>query len=378
MAKGIRPQQPILTPSQRSVPSMETLRWFLVAHPKLGSGAGFTLAELLVAMVIGSILSLSLLFTAVQLMGTNQREAARSDTQRELQSALDYIARDLREAVYVYDGECLLNRGDASLKSLSNNPDDGKCPGLLGYLPPTLNQANNLPVLAFWRVDPLPTALENACRANAERLSTPLPRGAQAQPVDTAPCASRRMYTLVVYSLNREDGTGTNRIWKGRSRITRYQLPQYTFSAANFETTSGWVSPIAESGFLIWPRLSTQRGTDEPTSPQSTYTVTQVLVDFVDNRAPSAATCPTAPTTPIAGSPPATFRATPNQLAGKYASNLPTSIFYACVRGSGGGNLNQEVLLRIRGNAEGRAGTKTDVPLTMETRVLTRGILGKT
>jgi prepilin-type N-terminal cleavage/methylation domain-containing protein len=63
--------------------------------------SGFTLIELLVALIVGSIITTLVLGFTVQLMSNNQREASRSDTQREVQAAIDYINRDVREAVYV-------------------------------------------------------------------------------------------------------------------------------------------------------------------------------------------------------------------------------------------------------------------------------------
>ena len=133
-------------------------KWFkrgsqrLHLSSKSRQSAGFTLIELLVAMFIGSIITSILLFLVVQLLQTSQRESARSDTQREMQMALDYIGRDLREAVYVYDGNCLA----------SSPPSGSACKGLLSYLPATT--ASNLPVLAFWRVDPLPPGIDALCQ----------------------------------------------------------------------------------------------------------------------------------------------------------------------------------------------------------------------
>jgi prepilin-type N-terminal cleavage/methylation domain-containing protein len=416
MSKGMSPKRSVssdvlggLTKSQR----LGLLRLvFLSSSDQVAKGftsdrrfaLGFTLIELLVAIIVSSLITMALLFTAVQLMGTNQREAARSDTQREVQSALDYIARDLREAIYVYDGECLLPGAGRALIA-PNDPAQGNCPGLLANLPAQLNDANNLPVLAFWRVDPLPEPLIQFCQtpANAREL---VQRSNARRAIDEINCGAKRMYTLVVYSLNRSGGptdpatpaNSPNRIWRGRSRLTRYQLPKYTYSNAALRPpviTTGWVAPDGtESSFLSWPRAG-QNGVNRldlrllatQTPPRATYWDNKVLVDFIDDRvigagagaaAGAANLCPPGPTAPPGTVAPAQFFPTPAQ-NGNYSSPLPRNVVYACVRGAGGAALNQEVLLRIRANAAGRAGVTatSEIPLTMETRVLTRGVIGK-
>ncbi len=330
--------------------------------------AGFTLIELLVAMVIAGIITSVLLFLVVQLLQTSQRESGRSDTQREMQMALDYIGRDLREAVYVYDGKCLT----------SSAPADGTCSGLLttGYLPATISAgANNLPVLAFWRVDPLPPTIDQLCKTNAAAFSIKdqTQQDAALVPISGIPCVSRRMYTLVVYSLN-WDTTGNQ--WKGRARITRYQMPQYSYSAATATSiTPGWIFPGGpDVSFVTWPLDAKQA--DARISPPLTSdpSNTQVLVDFVDQKGLSSGTtdavCPAVPlTNPI----------TPGYvLTPASASNRG---FYVCVKGgASNGSLNQEVSVFLQGNAAGRPGlplNASNVPISMQTRVMTRGSLNK-
>lgn len=372
--------------------------WLRASLLKKKRDRGFTLLELLVAMFIGGIIVTLLLYTAVELLQTNQREAARSDTQRDMQQALDYIATDLREAVFVYDGTCLAGPGTIA----ANQP----CPGVVNFLPTDLNTGTSRVVLAFWRVDPLPQAYINACVANAAQLNaTPQPTA-----VRGIPCISRRMYTLVAYSIDQSNPTG---IWRGRARIRRYQLPQFSTTApiTNPPTIStGWVDPTRSGvGFLNWP------GGPDPTTgaiinlqslvggrpPNTTDVTNPVLVDYADNLnatgdaraipeptipATFAAPDPLCPRTPFdtnlaaASSPP--FVLTPR--VGGVARGL-----YACVRTGttanptqflgAQSNLNQEVAVFIRGNAAGRPGIPANGSLLipMETRVLTRGVLNK-
>ncbi|MBW4418851.1 MAG: prepilin-type N-terminal cleavage/methylation domain-containing protein [Myxacorys californica WJT36-NPBG1] len=331
-----------------------------LATSKQKRNMGFTLIELLVALFIGSVITGALLFMVVKLLETNQREAARSDTQREVQMAVDYISRDLREAVYVYDGNCLV----ANSATVNTSQD---CTGLLSYLPaPIAGGTSTLPVLAFWKVEDLPQNLKTACSNNATAFSssTALPAA-----VAGVPCISRRMYTLVVYTL---DWTASEN-WKGKARIKRYNLPQFTDSSVGAAgtqptVTKGWLYPAGEStGFNYWPldkNYKDTSGYQRIDGDTATNANNQVLLDYIDrNQLTSDATCPD------------DYIMTP-----KLTVFSERRGFYVCVKGrESNGTLNQEVVVRLQGNASGRPGvsSNSNVPLPLETRVLTRGVLNK-
>jgi prepilin-type N-terminal cleavage/methylation domain-containing protein len=172
-----------------------SLHWLIGAHCKIqttSGRSGFTLLELLVALIVGAIITTLVLGFTVSLMKNNQREASRSDTQREVQAAIDYINRDVREAVYVYDGECLRTAGVKS-SAVAPTPAtaENTCPGVLRAIPTQINSAENLPVLAFWRLDPLPDQVLTACSNNANDIVT---KG-KASAFATLPCTARKMYT---------------------------------------------------------------------------------------------------------------------------------------------------------------------------------------
>jgi prepilin-type N-terminal cleavage/methylation domain-containing protein len=359
---------------QASITPSSSFYWLIGAHCKMrntGSPAGFTLIELLVALIIGSIITILMLGFTVQLMTNNQREGSRSDTQREMQAAIDYINRDVREAVYVYDGECLRPNGEKPSGA-------AKCPGILKYLPTQLNSATNLPVLAFWRLDPLPANLLTSCSANANVIVA----GTASAEISNIPCAARKMYTLVVYSLNNDN---PNDSWRGRTRIKRYTLQQYTEGSGTTQTP-GWFSPLATS-FADWPRNPKAKvGAELPATGLVTWVPAsnQTLVDFVDDTirdsggATAAAVCPNVNS--ILPEQKSGFYASPAQAGGLYnATGISRRTFYTCVRGGDTASLNQEVIVRIQGNAAGQPGVPRDgnLPITMETRILTRGVLGK-
>ncbi|NJR49725.1 MAG: prepilin-type N-terminal cleavage/methylation domain-containing protein [Leptolyngbyaceae cyanobacterium CSU_1_3] len=353
---------------------------------------GFTLVELLVALFIGGVIVTLLLFTVVQLLQTNQREAARSDTQREMQMALDYISRDLREAVYVYDANCLATPTNFNPATLNT------CPGLLPYLPADIaTNAENLPVLAFWRVDALPQPLLDRCENNANAFSSTDRNAVLPPAIQGVPCISSQMYTLVVYSLNWR----AEEEWRGKARIRRYQIPQFVYNPPGSppDTTLGWYYPAGQdTDFSRWPLKKTLGLDGNPVNLQlppsgrgapvvNLTTPNQVLVDFVDKdgvkfAADTACPRPNNITDPPPAPGPSVVDSNLNTrytITPAVTPNIPRG-FYVCVKGAANnGTLNQEVVVRIQGNAAGRPGIGRDasLPIPMETRVLTRGVVNK-
>ena len=361
---------------QRTIPPL--LLRFLVKRPDRG---GFTLIELLVSMLIASFIVSGLLYLVVEILQTNQRDASRSDTQRELQMAMDYIVRDVREATYVYGVDasdpikksCLAVYGDGIAKTRGV---DGKCTGLLDFLPPYLQpptkpgDKGNYPVLAFWKPEPLPIKIRELCKTNFAKVGDV---GNDA--LNDTPCVSQRMYTLVVYSLSTENATSN---WKGKARIKRYQLPHFTEEVGLGKINEGWASPIAKDKRpLTWPIGDK---VDSKTSSVTPATNTQVdpekirasidpnlnfvLTDFLDSE----------PTVYKPGHCPNGFDS-PSGLNEKTFN----AAFYVCVNPANLPGINPEVNIVMRGNAAGRGGIlKTgNLPFQMETRVLSRGVYSK-
>ena len=372
------------------------LRMLLRMLPKRTDRRGFTLIELLVAILISGLIVSGLLYLVVEVLGINQKDAARSDTQRDMQLAMDYITRDLREAFYVYGTEvegtsvesCLdATRARAAADSRGLN---SQCTGLLAYLPDHLRLANNVPVLAFWKPEPLPDTVSAYCKTNAASIGIVVRDASgtpKENPVDRVPCVAQRMYTLVIYSLN-TDNTGG--IWKGRARIKRYALPHFAESATNTKK-SGWVAPVASDDKrpLSWPFGKADTGIvnlqDNPSSANASTTTIPaagkpsensseniVLTDFVDyDPNYNSSTFPTLTSTQSSGYCPYNFE------VANFKAFRPD--FYACVRRASV-NENPEVRVVIKGNAAGRGAIPKatgEVPFQMEANVMGRGVYSK-
>ncbi|MGI0487204.1 PulJ/GspJ family protein [Pantanalinema rosaneae CENA516] len=344
------------------------------------SNAGFTLIELLVAIVIGGLITVALLSLVVDLTDVNLKDTGRTETQRDMQAALDYISQDLRGAVYVYDGTCL--QGNSSGLTTANF--NSNCPGVLSYVPATLSDADTTPVLAFWRADPLPDGIARLCRTaagvnNTTQINALIQNG--------VPCIAGYSYSLVVYAIDTENAGNQ---WQGRARLVRYKLSQYPDNSApatgttNPAQTPGWVNPLSRptSKFTQWPFIQNS-STNTVSNGQSTRPTGApvALVDFVDapRTGDPAQPVPICYTTGVADNPSNTV-ITPSAATNR--------AFYGCVSNASvaaqAQPTNQEVLLVLTGNVAGRAGFPLNTATNqarlfpIQTRVLVRGIINKT
>lgn len=175
------------------------IKFILLGHlkrPKLaGKNSGFTLIEVLVAMILAVIVLVPLMGFAINMVDSDRKEQAKSTSDQEIQSALNYIAQDLQQAVYIYDGE-----GINAIKS---------------QLPDATN-TSKVPVLVFWKRD---------LRQNV------IPTGTVKCVNDPSKCDDTFVYSLVVYYLI--DNGSTQNVWsKNGYSIGRVQINGGLKSAA--------------------------------------------------------------------------------------------------------------------------------------------------
>ncbi|MEB3212277.1 MAG: prepilin-type N-terminal cleavage/methylation domain-containing protein [Leptolyngbyaceae bacterium] len=320
----------------------------LTSTQKRNPSKGFTLVELLVVLFIGGAIISGLMYLAVELLTTDNRESTRTETQRDLQHALDFMSNELREAIYIYPDVI-----DPETNALfdffpADNPDFGE------------------PVLAFWKQQRLPRQVRDRCAVEAN-LDDPGFRQT---------CLRGYSYTLVVYSL---DGVNDNADdWRGRAQIVRSAMTQFDLDTGD-DNGEGYVTPLdnASVAFRSWP----------PDDSNPVFNQIDVLTDFVDDGAGSegraqvrSGDCPNPANAPVGEEP---YAPSPSQ-----PINGTVRSFYACVTQPGvnadgtqrsAASRNQEVIVYLQGNANGRSGIfgeDTFLP-TLETRVLTRGILDK-
>lgn len=279
-----------------------------LAHLRQKKTAGFTLMELLMAIVVGSIVMYAMMTLVLSLLGTEKQETAKSQIQQEMSLAIDYIASEIQEAVYIYPGDCL----DGTTGGTN------ECTDLLTPTQITFPQGIQ-PILAFWKLEPVsyPYTDDNLPPNCSNSLAAD--KAADCNDLKT----KGHTYTLVVYSLRQNDAEP----WEGPAQITRYRLRKYK-TLASLETTPGFTNDPSPANFGQW------------TASGAIQTALQdhpVLVDSVDNlNQPPLANCP------------ADYTRSP-------ISANSSSSFYACVRNPGAGTM-QDAIVFLRGNAVRRGG----------------------
>ena len=316
---------------------------------KGSNSAGFTLTELLTVIIMGSIIVSSVLFLAVDVSRNNRREIAQTVTQEEIKRALNYIAQDLRSAVYVYNGQQLENRG-------------GSIPGLIAHLPQEFTENGTQPILAFWKVDRVPYASDQTI-PNCNNI-TDVEEQQQCRNLRV----ERRAYSLVVYLQSTDN---SNDIWSGESRILRYELRKYVESNLTAQSTTlsnhqGYQEPRRGTNFKNWPYNSNGANlqTELPNGTQNK----NVLVDFI-----------AMPNDTSLGNPP---DCPSNEYVRSPSNPDESQSFFACVRQAEndlGDKINQDVFLYLQGNANGHSGLNQDSFLpVIKTQVMNRGVIEKT
>ena len=344
------------------------VNWFWV-YSKKNQTVGFTLIELLVGLLIASFIISALLSLVVNILQTDSRENARNETQQEMQMALNYMAGELREAVYVYDNNCMSTTVQGTAPTTTAIATVDYCPGLQNYLPTSLITTTQKPILAFWK----PETIDDTGSNSLDTLGTCSGITDTAKNQDCLDLLiKRRTYTLVVYL----QSTTSDSTWRGKSRIKRYALTKYGstgITASNLTQSTGYVDPSEtdSTSFQMWPIKSSDGTNLQASLPQASGANPAVLVDFVD--APDATNTGTVPGCD------AGYIRNPT-------SSTTNNSFFACVRtavpASGStavaSGVNQDVVIYLRGNANGKAGVTSDnyTPV-LQTQVLLRGVINK-
>lgn len=306
--------------------------------------AGFTIAELVIGATIGVLLLSGMMYLVVEMTRVERTQTARGETEREMAQALDYIAAELREAVLVYDRNCLGATGTGN---------GSTCPGL--DLPTNT-------VLAFWKREPVPDsnflanvygdtdqdkidryARDNACVTNRD--------------CNAVMNYVRTQYTLVVYVLcpnpgnpgrpgpncerNRGFKSDTGTEPRGPARIMRGYFRQYVWG----ERASDFENRLRVSDFQNLDPL------ESPTWPASIpfwnadNANSEILISNVDWEPPRVnVNCP------------AGYVSTTG-----VGQNTGFRSFFACVRerrGVAETGFVQDVYVYLRGNAADRAGLR--------------------
>ena len=306
---------------RRTCSKMNILRWLLSIQlkpsHKQNKNSGFTLIELLVAMLIAFLVITPLLSFMISILNTDGQEQAKANSEQEIKAALDYITRDLQQAIYIYDATgiaCLSGTVDAST---ANTCPNASTTG--NQLP---NGTDKVPVLVFWKRELINQAITITGTEKDDTF----------------------VYSLVAYYLIKDTST----TWSNAARIARWEIKDgvpntaATLGACDGFTTEKYL-PCPDKGFK--PFDLSQKGITLQAKMNGwarggTYNQDPVvLVDFIDQ------------TTIAQGAPTATCSTGFSQVP--VAATSVRTGFYACITSVGTDNRSTAEVY-LRGNAQAR------------------------
>jgi type II secretory pathway pseudopilin PulG len=221
------------------------------------NSGGFTLIELLVSAVVSFLIITPLLGFVTNLLLTDKREQAKANSEQEIQTAINYIARDLKQAIYIYD--------DAGIQAIKDEIPSG---------------TGKTPILVFWK---------------RELVTGVVPTGNGGD--DTF------VNSLVAYYLIKDNNT----TWSNAARIGRWEVRDGVKDVTGGGVTcTGYPdfnyveNYCPQPGFASFePKIfaagNIEQGMNNWEKASANYTNnTIVLIDYVDQstNSPPAATCP--------------------------------------------------------------------------------------
>ena len=274
---------------------------------------GMTLVELLVGSIMAFLIITPMLGFVVDMLNTDRREQVKSNTEQDLQAAVDFIAQDLSQAIYIYD--------QAGITAVNNSPTK---------LPPPPQNTTGTPILVFWKRQQIKKSVPINSTVSAKK-----PSDCDSKPEQ---CNDTYVLSLVVYYQIKD--TTSNTTWCQPSggtcptRIARYEIREpvrnpYTtdatkpyYEAADLSAGQKGSDAFNKDFDLSKPTVNVTTGANFPDP--------QVLVNYIDHSStnvpiPTGVQCQTllAVTPPPA---PLTFNA--NDLL---ITDGSTHSFYACV-----------------------------------------------
>ena len=184
------------------------LRWLLKSqHQPNSSGPaqtekGMTLVELLVGAIMAFLIITPMLGFVVDMLNTDRREQVKSNTEQDIQAALDFIAQDLSQAIYIYNGQ--------------------EMGALTAQLPEPPPNTTGTPILVFWKRQQIKNAVPLSAGLKPSDCTIPGTTGG------TIECNDTYVRSLVAYYQIKE--TASNSIWCQPSgndcptRIERYEI----------------------------------------------------------------------------------------------------------------------------------------------------------
>ena len=236
---------------------------------------GMTLVELLVGAIMAFLILTPMLGFVVDMLNTDRREQVKSNTEQDIQAAVDFIAQDLSQAIYIYDNRAL------------NGPPGPNEQRVIPQLP---QNANETPILVFWKRQQLRNSLP---------INPTVAAGVKPTNCTPAECNDTYVLSLVAYYQVRDN----NPTWcqpagaNCPSRIVRYEIrdgidrvidPSVPGGATRYgkgnTTTAQRTDPAFNTNFnLNNPTVDVTTGPTGLTDKDSGARNPEVLVNYIDH-----------------------------------------------------------------------------------------------
>jgi type II secretory pathway pseudopilin PulG len=286
---------------------------------------GMTLVELLVGSIMAFLIITPMLAFVVDMLNTDRREQVKSNTEQDLQAAVDFIAQDLSQAIYIYDNIDINGgtRGTVTVTAIKS-----QLPGA--------NDPNQTPILVFWKRK----QIKNAVPINSAASSPQTPSECRA---NVSGCNDTYVLSLVAYY----QFTDNNATWCQPSgslcptRIARYEIRDGVRNPYSADPTNPYYSLTDQDEYAPDQAFNLSFDISKPTlnvtnvANLRTVTPAEVLVNYIDHSQGPAATandeCQTA-----LGNPQDTTGVTPTPIP-ETTLRIPPAppdtvkSFYACV-----------------------------------------------
>ncbi|MBD2517788.1 prepilin-type N-terminal cleavage/methylation domain-containing protein [Nostoc sp. FACHB-973] len=249
---------------------------------------GFTLIELLVALLLAFLVLTPLLGFMVNILSTDQKEQAKANSEQEIQTAADYIANDLQQAVYIYDGTALATNSN-TVPASSGIKDQIPPVKKAGVCDSSSTGLTCEPILVFWKRKFLQDGITLSSSTTTDTKD------------DTF------VYSLVAYYLIKDNST----TWSKAARIARFEISDGILASGGVSCGSDYpndkyinASHCPDPGFQRF-NLNLPGAAGIKNQMNSWKTVSSaytqqplVLIDFIDQTSigSTSLTCPTGTT----------------------------------------------------------------------------------
>jgi len=275
---------------------------------------GMTLVELLVGSIMAFLIITPMLAFVVDMLNTDRREQVKSNTEQDLQAAVDFIAQDLSQAIYIYD--------QAGITAIN--------PTTLLSTPPANTTAT--PILVFWKRQQIKNAVPINSAASAKKPSDCKSNAGQ--------CNDTYVLSLVAYYQFKD--TTPNSTWCQPSgvpcptRIARYEIRDGVKNPSSLDPDNPYYSLTDENEYAPDEAFNPSFDISKPlvnVTQKDGFKDFQVLVNYIDHSVPKQP-LPNNECTIALGNPTDTTGVTPTPVPEttlKIANPDNTNSFYACV-----------------------------------------------